>query len=206
MWPTFDGPRMLKGAEAALVRETVAVIVDRLEDQDPEDDRGDPVGIDWFDQWDCYQQLWLLEQVVQSLLTPAPTLPPAAIWEATVDAIFCSLMELIATEIDQSPCSQHWRSKAIEAFACQYGRLPKIAEDETDVSQWRIVVTQIADLILGVTSYDKAEAFRDGDIQRSRTFLALKALPDDFLERIAPLRTAEQAQQSIRRIRSIISG
>ena len=59
-------------------------------------------------------------------------------------------------------------------------------------------------MILGVTSYQKAEAFRDGDIQRSRKFLIQKALPEDFLERIPPLRTLQQAQQSIARIRSIV--
>ncbi len=204
MWPTIDGLRILKGAEAVLVSEAVTVMVDQLSGHNPEESQSDPVGIDWFDQWDGYQQLWLLEQVVESLFTPAPPLSPAAIWEATVDAIFCQLVELIAMEIDQSPNSESWRNAAIEAFECQHGKQPKIAANETDISQWRILVTQIADLILGVTSYQKAEAFRDGDIQRSRKFLIQKALPEDFLERIPPLRTLEQAQQSITRIRSIV--
>ena len=89
MWPTIDGLRILKGAEAAVVRDAVTVMVDQLADQNPDESQPDPVGIDWFDQWDGYQQLWLLEQVVESLFTPAPPLSPAAIWEATVDAIFC---------------------------------------------------------------------------------------------------------------------
>ena len=67
------------------------------------------------------------------------------------------------------------------------------------------VVTQIADVILGVTTYQKAELFRDGEIQRSRRFLNQKGMPADFLERIPPLRTIDQTQHSINRIRSIIS-
>ena len=204
MWPTIDGLRILKGAEAVLVSEAVTVMVDQLSGPDQDDSQSDPVGIDWFDQWDGYQKLWLLEHVVEALFTPIPPLSPAAIWEATVDAIFCQVIELITMEIDKSPGSESWRNAAIDAFECQHGKQPKTAADETDISQWRIVVTQIADVILGVTSYQKAEAFRDGDIQRSRKFLIQKALPEDFLERIPPLRTLEQAQQSIARIRSIV--
>ena len=204
MWPTIDGTRILIDAEARLVGDTVSVMVDRLADLDPDEVQPHPIGIDWFDQWDCYQQLWLLEQVVESLFTIAPPLSPAAIWEATVDAIFWRLIELIEMEIDESPLDHHWRTSTIAAFECQRGRLPKITVDETEISRWRIVVAQIADMILGVTSYQQAEAFRDGDLQRSRKFLRQKALPDDFLQRIAPLRTAAQTQQSIAQIRSII--
>jgi hypothetical protein len=204
MWPTIDGLRILKDAEAVVVSEAVIAMVDQLAAECRDESEHDPLGIDWFDQWDCYQRLWLLEHVVAALFTPTPPLSPAAIWEATVDAIFCQVVELIAMEIDQSPSSESGRNAAIEAFRCQHGRLPKISADETDIRQWRSLVTQIADMILGVTSYQKAEAFRDGDIQRSRKFLIQKALPEDFLERIPPLRTLEQAEQSIARIQSIV--
>ena len=204
MWPTLDGLRVLNGVEAALVCQAVTVMVDQLAAECRDESEPEPVGIDWFDQWDCYQRLWMLEQVVEALFTPATLPSPAAIWESTVDAIFCQVVELIAMEIDQTPSSVTWRSAAIDAFQCQRGRPPAMEADSTDIDGWRIIVTQIADMILGVTSYQKAEAFRDGDIERSRQFLIQRALPDDYLERIPPLRTPQQAQQSIAKIQEVV--
>ena len=204
MWPTLDGLRVLKGGEAELVCEAVTVMVDQLAAEWRDESEPDPVGIDWFDQWDCYQRLWMLEQVVEALFTPASPPSPAAMWESTVDAIFCQVVELIAMEIDRTPSSLSWRNREIDAFHCQRGRPPTIDTDSTDIDGWRIIVTQIADMILGAISYQKAEAFRDGDIGRSRQFLIQRALPEDYLERIPPLRTLQQAQQSIARIREIV--
>ncbi len=206
MWPTLDGLRVLKGGEAVLVCEAVTVMVDQLAAECRDECEPEPVGIDWFDQWDCDQRLWMLEQVVEALLTPASPPSPAAMWESTVDAIFCQVVDSIAMEIDRTPSSLSWRSRAIDAFQCQRGRSPIIDTDSTDIDGWRIIVTQIADMILGATSYQKAEAFRDGDIGRSRQFLTQRALPEDYLERIPPLRTPQQAQQSIARIQEIVGG
>ena len=204
MWPTLDGLRVLKGAEAALVCEAVTVMVDQLAAECRDESEPDPVGIDWFDQWDGYQRLWMLEQVVEAMFTPASPPSPAAMWDSTVDAIFCQVVELITMEIDGTPSNESWRSGAIDAFQCQRGRRPTIDTNSADIDGWRIIVTQIADMILGATSYQKAEAFRDGDIGRSRQFLSQRALPEDYLERIPPLSTLQQAQQSIARIQEIV--
>jgi hypothetical protein len=207
MWPTIDGVRVLKDQEASLVRAAIALIVDHMAAQRCEDAQPWQSGIDWFDQWDVDQRLWLLEQVTVGLFTPASPPSPAAMWEATIDAVFCQVMDLITDEIDQTPTSnddRSWRRRAMDAFRCQHGRYAKIDPDEVDIRRWRTVVTQIADSIQGITSYQKAESFRDVEIERSRRFLIQKGMPEDFLEQIPPLRTAEQAQKSIDRIQSIL--
>ena len=208
MWPTIDGLRILKDAEASLVGRSIGVMVHRLGAEIGDDLEVEPYGIDWFDQWDSDQRVWLLEQVTVALLTHAAPPPPAAIWEATIDAIFCQVHELISAEIDEpSPLTIHdsWRQRGIDAFRCQTGRLPSVDLAETDLRSWRTMLTQIADAILGVTCYQQAEFFRDGNIERSRRFLMQKGLPADFLERIPPLRTIEQTQDSIARIESIVA-
>jgi hypothetical protein len=207
MWATVDGLRALKDAEAELVRRAIGTMIGQLIAEHNDEAQPHRYGIDWYDQWDCDQRIWLLEQVAVALLTDAAPPAPAAMWEATVDAIFLEVIESIAVEADD--VSRHvsgtsWRGRVLDAFRCQQGCFPNTESDETDIRRWRIVVTQIADTILGVPAYQKAELFRDGDIQRSRRFLMQKGLPADFLRRIPPLRTIRQTKSSIDRIRSIV--
>jgi hypothetical protein len=207
MWPTLDGLRVLKGDEAGLVCASIGVMVDRLAIEIHNDAEPHPHGIDWFDQWDGEQKLWLLEQITLSLLTTASAPPPAAIWDATIDTVFCQVIEQIEYEIDSTAIAgdhRSWRQRVIDAFQCQRGRAPKIDLDEIAIDQWRKVATQISDAILGVTCYQQAESFRDGDFERSSRFLIGKGMPEDYLERIPPLRTAAQAEESIDRIRAIV--
>lgn len=205
MWPTVDGLRQLKDAEADLVRQAIQAMLPPLIDEHREDSPPNQLGIDWFDQWEADGRIWLLEQVAVALLTNAPPPSPAAMWEATIDAIFCVIVDKTTAEIENQPADSTWRQRGIEAFRCQHGRPPQIDLDEPDPRQWRRVATQIADAILGSPSYQKAEAFRDGDIEQCRRFLIQRGLPDDFLERIPPLRSEAQTDASIAAIQAILS-
>ncbi len=44
MWPTIDGLRILKGAEAALVCEAVTVMVDQLADRNRDESQSESGG------------------------------------------------------------------------------------------------------------------------------------------------------------------
>lgn len=207
MWPTIDGLRALKDREADLYCASTEAMVDRLAAEIHDQAEPHRYGIEWFDQWDGEQRLWLLEQITAALLTTASPPSPAAIWDATIDSVFCQVIEAIEEEIDRGqagPDGQQWRRRVCAAFASQQGRDPKTDPDQTDLDLWRTTVTQIADAILGVTCYQQAEAFRDGEFERSRRFLVEKGMPSDYLEQIPPLRTASQADESIDRIRAIL--
>lgn len=205
MWPTVDGLRTLVGDEAKLVRGSVGIMLDHLAAEGDRDQEPYPYGIEWFDPWDRSQRIWLLDQVSHALFTDASPPPPAAIYEATVDAIFHQIIDLVTGELDDAkPLTESsWRQCVIDAFATQHKKLPDIRADETDIRQWQTVITQIADSILGVRLYQKAESFRDRDIQQTQAFLTAKGLPDDFLQKIPPLQTIQQTQNSINRIQSI---
>lgn len=207
MWPTIDGMRKLEGAEAGLVRDAIAAMVRRLRSEIADDAEPHSYGIDWFDQWDVEQRAWLLEEMSVSLLTTGSPPSPAAIWDATIDTIFCEVIESIEDEIDagvNTAEESSWRGRVSDAFRCQSGRDPKLAVAETDIDRWRAVVTQLADAILGVTCYQQAESFRDLEFERSRRFLIEKGMPSDYLERMPPVRTVAQAEQSIERIGAIV--
>jgi len=207
MWPTLDGVRVLKGDEATLVRDALDVMVDQLTAELRDDAEQHLYGIDWFDQWDCEQRIWLLEQIAIGLLTPESPPPPAAIWEATIDTLLVQVIELISDEIDRGlPIdNEHsWRRRVIDAFECQQGKAAIVDGDETELRQWRSVVTRIANAILGVTCYQQAESFRDGDSEQTCRFLMEKGMPPDFLQRIPPLQTAEQTERSLQRILAVV--
>lgn len=207
MWPTNDGTRTLDNAEAKLVSRAIRVMVDIRAKHLREQTMPESYGIDWFDQWDVEQQLWLLEQIAAFLLTIRPPPSPAAIWEATIDAVFAEVLTQIELELDESglPCDQpSWRQLTIDAFRTGHKSSIDIDHPGRDLPSWQRLLTQIADRILGVPGYQKAEMFRDGDIERARRFLKQRGLPSDFLQRMPPMCNRSQAEKSLARIMSTL--
>ena len=200
-WPTTDGLRVLAESEAVLFCHAIVNLSNRLlaEMQNPNEHFKS--GIEWFDQWDPEQRLWLLEIVGGALLSETTIRSPAAIFDATVDAVFVTLVELIAEETEQSRFE--WRTQVLEAYQQRNPNsdFAKLRCDQID--RWHEVVMSIADRILGSRSYRRAESFRDGDYRRTQAFLHDRGLPDDYLTRIPPLRSPAQTQQSVDRLKSL---
>ena len=129
--------------------------------------------------------------------------------EATVDAIFAELFDLISIEInyefgDEKKHRKSWRQSTIDAFITQNSRSPDVRPDDSDESMWSGLVVQIADVILGVRIYQQAESFRDGDPAQTQKFLQQKGLPTDFLQRIPPLLDVDETQLVINRIQRLV--
>lgn len=207
MWPTVDGLRMLRGGEADLVRGAVGMMVDHLVAEYRNEESPWLYGINAFDIWDAEQKLWLVHHAARSLLTRKAAPPPAAIWEATIDAIFCEVVDLIEIEITDpslSTQSRSWRQSVIDAFVVQHGRPPSIEVDDPTLSMWRSVVASIADMILPAVSYQKAESLRDGDPQRLAAFLQSRGLSADFLQTMPPVQSIEQTQATIDAVQAIV--
>lgn len=207
MWPTTNGLRCLAGDEFELVRAAVGMMVDQLVAEGREGDPQEEYGIHWFDQWDWQQRIWLLERVSLALLTDLAPPSPGAIWEATVDAVFHEVRELVELEVrnpDLMQPEKSWRQCVFDAFVSQQNREPEISVEANNLKDWHLVITQIADSILGVRLYLKAESFRDVDIDRTKRFLTQHGLPSDFLELIPPLRTIDQTQISIDHLQTIV--
>ena len=209
MWPTIDGLRVLRGQEAELVRHAIGQMRGCLVDELVQQRAARIYGIDWFDQWEVEQRIWLLEQIATSLfLEDQQPPPPAAIFEATVDAVFCHMMTSIEEELEgtNQPASEFsWRQGMINAFRCQHGKLPSIDVAETEIQRWFSLAAQVADTILGQPSYQQAERFRDRERSITERFLTQRALPEDYLQRIPPLRTDSETSSSLSMILQAIS-
>lgn len=212
MWRTVTGPRSLLGAEAMLVRRAVDEMSQEFfeelnRDRLPPDSERLVLGIDWFDQWEPGQKLWLLNQVTKALLTQSECLPSAAMFEATVDAIYCHIVERIEREIDTGPISarKSWRSMVVDAFAAISPSATHLDPSGEEMPMWRQTVTKIADSLLGIAAYQQAEQYRDSSRQLLQRFLTQKGLPSDFLERIPPMQDERAGLQAYQRIKHLVS-
>lgn len=209
MWPTTHGTRQLSGDEAALVRGVIGTMVDQLVGEGHQKREQYRYHIDWFDNWDYSQRLWLLDCVATALLTTSTPPQPAAMFEATVDAIFAELFDLISIEINyevgnKKKYRKSWRQSTIDAFITQNDRSPDVHPDDSDESMWSGLVVQIADVILGVRIYQQAESFRDGDPAQTQKFLQQKGVPSDFLQRIPPLLNVHETQIAVDQIQRLV--
>ncbi|TWU03479.1 hypothetical protein [Neorhodopirellula pilleata] len=90
-------------------------------DHSDADDSSDGFGFEtphWYSMWEPEQQIWLLERVTVSLLTAKSAPPASAIFEATVEAIYVELADLIAMEITAgTPIEKgSWRGSLLDAY------------------------------------------------------------------------------------------
>ncbi len=230
MWVTVDGERRLGHAEACLLCRAVSSIlsefVPAIADRSEADQECWVSGIDWFDQWEAEQKVWLLERVATALLTEQDSPKPAAMWEATVDAIFQYVFEQVVKELEEETCEdsefddangesgtvdhvveaglQCWRDDVIQALNEQQNRVVKIGLSVCQGKEWQRLVMQISDRILGVAVYQTAESYRDGQSAKVACFLQQKGLPADFLTQIPPLLGQNETEDCIERLRDLI--
>jgi hypothetical protein len=223
MWLTVDGMRCLRGHEARLLCRAVAsMLPECLAAGKGNPDSNEPYrvyGIDWFDQWEAEQKIWLLEQVTTALLTEQKLLKPAAMWEATVDAIFQHVFEALLDEMDNDfakGCELvmedghaasglgGWQQNVLLVLQQQQRRAVKVDHSVDQKKEWRRRVMQISDRILGVAAYHVIENYRDQETSKVATFLEQKGLPADFLEQIPPVLGQSEGVVSTKNIHQLL--
>lgn len=85
------------------------------------DDTSDGFGFEtphWFSMWEPEQRIWLLERVTTSMLTARVAPTASAMFEATVEAVYVELADLIAMEITAgTPIEKgSWRASLLDAY------------------------------------------------------------------------------------------
>jgi len=110
MWPTSDGNRTLRGAEAILLANTIDVMIDQLSDYIDLDDETQPsvnaavcqTGISVFDSLAITQRIAVLHHAALQLFTDAPFPHDclSAIDDATIAAIYAEVRDQVEIEID----------------------------------------------------------------------------------------------------------
>ncbi len=121
-WDTPEGPRVVTGSEARLLKHALAAMVDTYElDQQAGCDPAE-YGITLFDELTWDDRLGLLDQVGQALFFAQPQPPTqSAVLDAAVAALFNQILHEIEYEIELSGVgseSRHmfWRKIVAQAF------------------------------------------------------------------------------------------
>ncbi|MEM0927153.1 MAG: hypothetical protein AAGJ83_14010 [Planctomycetota bacterium] len=213
-WPTTHGLRILEGEEADLIRGAIGMMVDTHVAELRDGCEAWGSGVDWFDQWDTRQRLWLLEQVTRAMLGHHVLEEPAAVFDAAADAVFHELIDLVRIELGEeseietpSDPPRSWRQsiRRAEQSTADDAMTPMSSDRDWDqLEYWVRQINRLADSILGVRLYRKAESFRDGDYEQTKRFLRERGLPPRYLEFIPPLRSIDQTQLSIDRIQAYV--
>ncbi|HBJ35756.1 MAG TPA: hypothetical protein DDZ51_13625 [Planctomycetaceae bacterium] len=146
MWPTSDGNRTLRGAEAILLANTIDVMIDQLSDYiDSDDESHQPVnaavcqtGISVFDSLTITQRIAVLHHAALQLLTdvPFPHDCLSAIDDATIAAIYAEVRDQIEIEIDFYRSDSLAPVEDVRLIGSDRGKLEPTAADV----QWRRLV------------------------------------------------------------------
>ena len=186
MWWTPDGKRILRGAEARLFREGLAVLVDMVRD----DNEGhQEFGAPPFDKLQPNQKLAVLAEVGSALLQknrPMPRL--TAVREAAVGAVYDAIMIWVEMEIDQTAEgfeSPTWRELILSACRERGGEeLLDLASEE--IGEWELLVSCLSDSVLWDEDWRDSESLLDADPRASREVKKMLGIDEDYYVAVPP--------------------
>jgi hypothetical protein len=233
MWHTSIGDRYLVGAEAELVRNSLAVLADQVADLlETERDTPSDGAARWatpLDPLPGTQQLALLYDVAHHLLNDTPVaLPLTAVSESAIAAIFTQIRTGVELEIDDQldPCDRNehfsgedlpdlpsWRELILAAHQ------ETLAEDEreewlargddcptaldTDMDQWENLLETLMDRILWDRDYELEGHLVDADPEQAARTKLLLGIEDDHFSEPAPDVRDRDTRRLMAKIRAI---
>jgi hypothetical protein len=185
MWWTPGGERTLTGSEAALFKDALGAIVDRVRD--------DEEGL-WqfdappFDDLRPHQKLAVLAQVGVALLREDQSVPMTALTEAAIAAVYESIRVMVEMEIDQPAAleeSPTWRQLVLAACREQGIEAPLGPESE-DGDEWDLLIDCLAGRVLWDEDWKDAEHHLDADPAASRMIKDLLGIDPDYYVAVPP--------------------
>lgn len=218
MWRTANGERTLKGAEAALFREAVAEVLERIEDEENYSDDRWPWGVPVFDGTAAPQQLALLAYVARALFdqhVPPPKL--SAVNESVIGVMFIAIEQAIQFEIDEADGlaeiggdPYHWRKLVLAAIIEAAGSPAPGSDDELpepacpDFDEWSVLLETLGDGVLWDGDWEMDDLFMDVDPETSKLRKEFLTIDEDYFTAVAPDPTAEELAEMRRLLRAIV--
>lgn len=230
MWHTPCGDRVICGAEAELIRVSIDLLVESIQEEGFEEGELQfSSGIQIFDELTWTQKLAAVEQVARYLLTSTPDiLPLSAVNEAVVGAIFEHVNQMVELEIasesfgifsavqaDENPFYRwSWRESVIQAV------LERVTEAElsemhrdgfylptstcTDLETWSDLIENLADQILWDRDYELAAAFMDDDPEIAAAEKKMFGIDQDYFTELTPDPREDQMQPVLFSIQKLV--
>lgn len=225
-WKTPDGDQYLNGAEADILRSTLGVMVDQiLTNLDFPGDRLWTFDVQLFDELSSAQQLCLIQNVAEHLLTETHETPDLnAVNEAAVYAIYRALAIQIEIEVDTEKhgtayCDDpesifFWRQSALVAHAQAYPYATEVDSlDDNDwcvptatckdMSQWDFLVDSLADRILFDRDFELAGTFLDAEPAKAAALKQILGIKDDYYTDVSGDANPDQIEKMICSIRAL---
>ena len=191
-WHTQRGDRTLTGAEAVLIREALAYVVDMVEDEIVAAEDPWEFGIVAFDRLEPTARLAMLAEVGWPLLRDTESFPElTAVNEATVAVLFLAIEQSLEIEIDcprdSSPEDRStWRRLLLDAIAegSDLSDLPTV--DCCDMDEWQFIIETLSDWILWDHDFNSAEYFLDTPPEQADMMREQFGIDDDYYRAIPP--------------------
>lgn len=190
-WRTEIGERILKGAEAALFRESLGIVVDMVEAEIVGDSDPWEFGVPVFDQLAAPAKLALLAEVGWALLRDTDACPKlTAINEAAVAALFANIEHSLQFEIDTQKDgyedSLFWRPLVLAVFREIGDTIDLPNPDCTDTEDWNLLVDVLSQRILWDDDFNDADRFLDAPPDEADSLRDRFGIDDDYYRAIPP--------------------
>lgn len=218
MWRTPNGERIMTGAEAALFREAIAEVLERIEDEEEFSDDRWPWGVRVFDGIASGQQLAILAVVAQALFDPH--VPPprlSAVNESVIGVMFIAIERAIRFEIDEADGLARiggdpfrWRKLVLAAIVETDGSPATTSDDELpeptcpDFDEWSVLLETLGDGVLWDGDWEMDDLFMDVDPETSKVRKELLTIDEDYYTAVAPDPTPEELAEARRLLRAIV--
>lgn len=185
-WRTELGERTLKGAEANLIRESVAFMADMIDEEMFQQADSWEYDIQLFDRLALPSKLAILTQVATALLRETDVCPPlTAINEATVAAIYANVEQCLQAEIEYGEYKR-WRTCVLAVFEelADVRQLPRIDSKEWD--KWELLVENLRFRVLWDDDLNDADCFLDADPTSTDRTRYLLGIDPNYYSSIPP--------------------
>ena len=191
-WHSQRGDRTLTGAEAVLIRETLAYVVDMVEEDITASADPWEFGVAAFDRLEPPARLAMLAEVGWHLLRDTESYPElTALNEATVAVLFNAIEQAIELETDcQSDDDLEtrfgWRRLLLDTIAedSDLSDLPSV--DCCDIDEWQFIIEALSDWILWDHDFNSGEYFLDTPPEHADMMRERFGIDDDYYRAIPP--------------------
>jgi hypothetical protein len=189
-WHSQRGDRTLTGAEAVLIRETPAYVIDVVEEDITASADPWEFGVTAFDRLEPPVRLAMLAEVGWPLLRDTESYPElTALNEATVAVLFNAIEQGLELEID---CHNEnalearfgWRRLLLDAISegNDLSDLPSV--DCCEMSEWQFIIETLSDWILWDHDFNSAEFFLDTPPEHADMMRERFGIDDDYYRAI----------------------
>ena len=198
MWHTPDGDRVLTGAEEALFRKGVELLLIEIE-------QDGTVGLDVFDALSRGAQLALLHTVSVALQTKAQTAPVlTALNEATIAAIYLNYSQSLEMEAEATGGSCTDLRKLVLA-TCSLESDEEMPDPSCpDIQQWEMLIDTCMDRILWDRDFERGDEYLDASPEEAEMRKELLDIDADYYVAVPPDPSPREIEEHRRRLKKLI--